>query len=138
VTDLVAGDVLAFRAGLRSALLRVARIDEHRISVAPILVALDNENAEPPGLELVASLPDRHETRQLSKGPTPAWYATTFRPMVFKRVDYRDAGFERIGRTNVRLGDGTIQPRLYLDWALLAQTLRGFIDANQGPVAQSD
>ncbi len=127
VTDLVAGDVLLFRTGERCALLRVARIEDHRLSVAPILVALDYDGAEPPSVERINQLPDQPEARPAIRFTPSPWATTRWRPMVFKRVDYRNAGFVRLGRIERRPGDETLQPQSYGWWAALAEELTRFL-----------
>lgn len=128
VTDLVAGDILLFRVGERCALLRVARIDDHRLSAAPIVVALDFDGAEPPLMERINQLPDRPEPRREIRFTRTPWATIRWRPMVFKRIDYRDAGLRRLGRMDGRPGDEDIQPQTYGWWAALAEELTRFLN----------
>jgi hypothetical protein len=122
VTDLSAGDVLAYRAGDGYALFRVARISESRVAVAPVLVRLRFSGEE---------LPDPRRLRRLRDvrldGPRGAYlpgYLSCCLAMTIKKVDYSDAGFRTIGRIDTaRRGDAERAPGSYVDWRALARSL---------------
>jgi len=130
VTDLVPGDVLSFRVEGRCALLRVARLHESRIAVAPILVVLDFEGTEPPLSKDLSTLADRPEGSPRLLDPPPPWYRTRFHVQVLDKNDYRDTGFERVGRVEARPGDESVPARAYTHWAGLATTLRGWLPSH--------
>ncbi len=124
VTDLVPGDVLAFGAGGRCTLLRVARLEESRIAVTPILVALDFDGTDPPQGAALQALRDRPELRTGLPGPPRRpWDDTRFCVIYLPKADYRDAGFQRAGHIEPRPGDETLPFRTYMGWKLLATTL---------------
>jgi hypothetical protein len=134
VTDLQPGDVLGYQAASRTwALLRVARIDEHRLSVAPILVilAFDGEHI-PPRPEL-DRLPDRTDKPHRIDGTArPPWSTAVWRVTVHRRVDYAGSGLRRIGHTIARRTDPTIACRTYATWDQLVAELAHY-HAHAGP-----
>ncbi|MEU5529427.1 DUF4259 domain-containing protein [Micromonospora chersina] len=136
VTDLQPGDVLSYRASNSNlALLRVARIDDERHSVAPVLVALDLTGTHVPNQPELDSLADKPETPfRLDGSPIPAWASTSWRVAVFERIDYDTAGFQRAGHTIARRDDPAFHTRTYTSWQLLSRDLeRNLTDASAMP-----
>ncbi|WP_406081285.1 DUF4259 domain-containing protein [Micromonospora sp. NBC_00858] len=125
VTDLQPGDVLSHRAANGNlALLRVARIDVERHSVAPVLVALDFTGTSMPTQPELDSLADKPQTPfKLDGRPLPSWASASWLVAVNQRVDYNAAGFHRAGRTIARPGDPTFDTRTYTSWQLLQREL---------------
>jgi len=128
VTDLVPGDVILLRAANRCALLRVARLHQSRIGVIPVLVALDFEGTEPPPPEELRTLPDRPERKPKLLEPRP-WDHIRFSVQSFQKIDYRNAGFERLGRIESRAGDESVPVNIYTHWSGLAVTLKSWLGA---------
>ncbi|WP_319460011.1 DUF4259 domain-containing protein [Micromonospora sp. RTP1Z1] len=136
VTDLQPGDVLSYRAANGNlALLRVARIDDERHSVAPILIALDFTGTRTPPQPELDSLGDKPETPfRLDGSPLPPWASASWRVAAFKRTDYDTAGFQRAGHTIARPGDPAFHTRTYTSWQLLPRELeRNLTDAPATP-----
>ncbi|MEV0158272.1 DUF4259 domain-containing protein [Micromonospora sp. NPDC050686] len=121
VTDLQPGDVLSYCAANGNlALLRVARIDDERHSVAPVLVALDFTGTHMPSQPELDTLADKPEAPfRLDGSPLPPWASASWRVAVFNRMNYDAAGFHRAGRTIARLGDPAFHTRTYTSWQLL-------------------
>ncbi|WP_154937054.1 DUF4259 domain-containing protein [Micromonospora palomenae] len=132
VTDLQPGDVLSYRAANGNlTLLRVARIDDDRHSVAPVLVALDYTGTRLPPQPELDTLADKPETPfRLDGTPLPPWASASWRVATFKRIDYDTAGFERVGPTTARPGDKDFRTPTYTSWQLLPRELeRNLTDA---------
>lgn len=129
VTQLRPGQVLSYRTESGELLLlRVARIDDHRLSVAPILVLLDWFKAKEPAGWRFKSLSDKpSNTRGKSepdrRGSLPPWHSTTFRPMARKGIDYGEAGFAIVRDGVVRRDDERVNASTLLDWESLARHL---------------
>ncbi|PWR10176.1 hypothetical protein DKT68_09880 [Micromonospora acroterricola] len=125
VTDLQPGDVLSYRAANGSlVLLRVARVDDDRHSVAPVLVALDFTGSRMPPQPDLDGLADQPETPfRLDGRQLPSWAFASWRVAVNNRVNYDDAGLERAGSTIARPGDPTFDTRTYTTWQLLQRGL---------------
>lgn len=115
-TDLQAGDVLSFTASNgQMALLRVARVDDHRVGAAPILLWLDWQGH---------SLPPNWRLRRLKTRGMQ-------RPMAYrvarhrkKDPDWRDSGFRLATRIPPRRADKDSQAWLYTTWHALQSDLR--------------
>lgn len=125
-TSLNPGDVLATDVGGQAVLLRVARLDDHRTSLAPILAALDYDGRKVPSSRRLQRLQDRTPVGPRSDpvtGLLPSWHSTTFRVIVHKKVDYADAGFAVIGSTSRRPGDDSLTAQTYCTWAQLRSTI---------------
>lgn len=119
VTDLQAGDVLALTlAGGELALVRVARIDDDRLGVAPVLSLLDWSGRSVPSDHQLRGLQTRY-ARDGSDRPM------TYRPSVHrtKAPDWRDAGFEVVAKEVRQVDDGTVQPWSYCGWDVLASAV---------------
>lgn len=109
------------------ALLRVARIDDHRLSVAPIVVALDFEGTHVPTVGRLRRLRDRTATRprfDTSTGVLSRWTSTPFRVASYRKIDFADAGFEVVASVPSRPGDDSLQAQSYCDWTQFASELR--------------
>lgn len=120
VTTLQAGDVLAYRGSNdQLALFRVARIDDSRTAVAPILVTLDFIGDQTPEPAVLDTLPDRIEPQRRFDGLP--WSTTQFYVQVMRRIDHEAAGFRRIGTAARRAGDNTVFARSYTDWHAMAR-----------------
>lgn len=113
VTDLMSGDVLAFRMpGGRLALFRVARLDPQRVGTAPILRRLDWSKSTMPSRHKLARLKE-----QMDPGPNNS-RKTEFRVAKHRKKDddWRDAGFELVARVDPPRGDVFCAPRSYTTW----------------------
>ncbi|GAB3263669.1 DUF4259 domain-containing protein [Nocardioides dilutus] len=122
VTDLLPGDVLAYRRHPegRYALFRVARIEDGRLGAAPILRQLKWDKASLPADWRLRSLRTLAETK--AGGPEPS---TSFHVARNKKKDpdWRDVGLSRISRVDVAPDDNGYSPRSYCDWRALSRNL---------------
>ena len=122
ITDLEPGDVLAFTASNGSvAVLRVARVDEHRVNVASIIQWLDWDSK---------ALPTARERRRLRvrldrRGPQIAHGPATFRVSKYRKKDpdWREIGLELLERGETRHGDKEATGRSHTAWSGLAANL---------------
>lgn len=122
-TDLRPGDVLSFTASNgEMALLRVLRVDDHRVGSAPIVEWLDWTGR---------SLPAGWRLRRLKARPgnTPALGGPR-RPDTYrvarhrkKDADWQDSGFVLAARVPPRPEDGSAQAWKYLEWRGLSREL---------------
>lgn len=120
-TDLRPGDVLSFTASTGAVtLLRVARIDDHRLGAAPVLEWLDWHGTERPGDRTLRRLRARKVAFPGLGGPAQP---DTYRVARFraKDADWRDAGFVlathvKPARRAARTRDGW-----HLGWSQLVQ-----------------
>ncbi len=122
-TDLQAGDILAFTASNgQMALLRVARVDDHRIGVAPIVEWLDWSGRSMPGTWRLGRLKPRAGNSPALGGPRrPATYRVARHRK--KDADWRDIGFVRAASVPSSPADAGVQAWTYLDWRGLAKDL---------------
>jgi hypothetical protein len=122
-TDLRAGDVLSFTAGNgQLTLLRVARVDDHRVGAAPILEWLDWHGRSLPSEAALGELTARTGTEPaVGDLRRPATYRVARRRK--KDADWGEAGFVLAARTSPRAGDQTVQAWIYLQWTGPAKTL---------------
>jgi hypothetical protein len=115
-TDLRPGDVLSFTASNgQIALLRVARIDDHRIGAARILELLDWSGRSMPALWRLRRFKARQGQHPGLGGP--------LRPETFrvgrhkqKDPDWRASGFSLAAQVPPRTGDDALQAWSYTDW----------------------
>lgn len=129
-TDLEPGDVVGYRSGDSYALFRVARINESRVAVAPVLVALRHDPATLPSPDRLGRLRNRKVPRLVpTKTGLAPWWTTSFHVMVIRKVDYTDAGFWKHGRMPSRRGDADVSPGTYIDWTGLAERLDAWLGA---------
>lgn len=123
VTDLQAGDLLSYRANGAMMLLRVARVDDHRLGAAPILAWLDWAEPSLPDETTLTHLPTRPGHPPLLGGPP--------RPATFhvdrwrkKDPDWRDVGFELVAHIPPRPEDAAQVGWVGLGWEDLAEDLQ--------------
>ncbi len=117
VTDLQPGDVLSFTAHSgRIAVLRVTRINDHRVGAAPIVVLLDWSGPMVP-------TPDQIE--QLESRVGPGGHQATYNVAKHRKKDpdWRDIGFEMIAHVSSRPEDESTKAWTFLDWKNLANSL---------------
>lgn len=120
-TDLRAGDLLSFTASSgQLALLRVARIDDHRLGAAPIVARLDFRGR---------SIPGERRLRRLKVSERDAVLGLR-RPLLYrvarhrkKDPDWRDAGFVLAARLSRQSGDEEAQAWIYSHWSGMAEEL---------------
>lgn len=125
-TSLVPGDVLAYRSSVTDAtlLMRVRRIDVHRLSVAPVVRLLRFRAADVPGERAIGRLDDWPELARAValQNPRPPWSSVQWRVSSYKG-DFGDSGFTVVARIKPRRGDDDATAASLLDWAQLAQML---------------
>ncbi|MEU0564636.1 hypothetical protein ABZ297_04425 [Nonomuraea sp. NPDC005983] len=131
VTDLAPGAVLAYRAPSGGVvLLRVARIDDHRVGCAPIMSIMRFLGDALPSLRDLNRLPDAMAgSSPLGLPISGMMNSTVFRVSVHRRKDpdYRDLGFEVLeGRIDSRPGDERLDARVYTHWQGLATTVKRY------------
>jgi hypothetical protein len=98
-TDLLPGDVLAYRTKLATiVLLRVVDLESNKYWTAPQIAVLDYAGKEIPELDVIERLRDRPP----STVPGPTYRLAGFTPIRLQGHDWRDEGFERIGRIPIR------------------------------------
>lgn len=128
VTDLEPGEVLAFAAAGRYSLFRVVRLNDSRVAVAPILVALAYHGETLPTPAQLRRTRDRRVPQlRPSKSWRAPWWAVSFHVMTIKKVTYGDAGFVKAGRSAGRKRDEGIRPGTYVDWSSLATMLEAWM-----------
>jgi hypothetical protein len=132
-TTLTAGDVLTYRseAAGEVALMRVQRIDAHRLSVAPILRLLKFRGTSCPSDRKISKLKDWPEAPRSTRlqSPQPPWSSVTWRPTAHRGVDFADAGFRVVTNIGTRSGDDVSKADSLLEWPMLAAVLeRNFRD----------
>jgi Domain of unknown function (DUF4259) len=120
-TDLRPGDVLSYTASSGTmSLLRVARVDDHRVGAAPIIEWLDWTGRSLPAGWRLRRLKVRERERTV--GPrTP----DTFRVARHRKKDpdWSDSGFVFAARVPPRPGDEQAKAWSYLTWTGLGTTL---------------
>jgi hypothetical protein len=117
VSGLQPGDVLSFKASSgRIALLRVTRINDHRVGAAPIVEWLDW-----PGL----TVPTPGQIEQLQPRAGGGRHPDTHNVAKYRKKDpdWCDLGFEIAARVRPRPQDETSKAWSYLDWKNLANSL---------------
>lgn len=120
VTDLVPGDVLAFRLpDDRLALFRVARLDQQRVGTAPVVRRLDWAKPKLPSSRRLARLKG-----QPDPGPgNPRATVLRVAKLRKKDDDWRDVGFELVARVEPHRDDASCSPRMFATWDSLRQGL---------------
>jgi hypothetical protein len=125
-TSLVPADVLAYRSSTADEvlLMRVRRIDFHRLSVSPIVRLLRFRGAEVPSDRVIRKVEDWPEPARAValQSPRPPWSSLQWRVSAYKG-DFSDSGFTVVTRTEPRRGDEAATASSLLDWAQLAQML---------------
>lgn len=132
VTSLQAGHVLAYRTkGGQYLLLRVARIETSRVSIAPILVLLDYARSKLPRTAKLNKMPDRPEPPRSYSSLQQPWGITRFHVGVYRKSDpdYAEAGFTKIGTIRPRITDAAVRAGMYTQWSQFGPDLeRWMID----------
>jgi hypothetical protein len=124
ITDLRAGDVLSFvGSNRRIALVRVARIEEERHVVAPILRVLRYSGTTLPSEPEIASLPDRPRVALEPPLPSPPWSSSMWMTEADGEDDYDKVGFRRVTNIGSRPGDENARAWTYGSWHSLATSL---------------
>jgi hypothetical protein len=120
VTDLEPGDVLSFTASNGAvAVLRVARVDEQRVNVAPIVQWLDwDGDAAPAGSEL-----GRLNVRRRRIGALEVERTVRVAKGSVRDPDWHESGFALLERGESRPGDSEETPRSHAVWSGLARIL---------------
>jgi hypothetical protein len=131
VTALGPGDVLAFQSHDRPyLLLRVARLEDSRYGVAPVLILLDFAGPKLPGIAKVARLRDKAEPPRSYAALSQPWGITRYHVGVYKKSDpdYLQAGFSLIGTIQGRDGDQTVRAGSYTTWKLFGPDLESQLE----------
>jgi hypothetical protein len=123
LSGLAAGDVLAFALPRRLALLRVVRVHPHRLGETPVLEELDFDGTEVPARDALERLGARVEDPISVKHPLES--DTRFTAFVNQRIDWQDAGFQKVQAIGGRPGDEQSPiPGNGISWAALAARYR--------------
>lgn len=121
-TDLLPGDVLSFSASTgHLALLRVLRVDEHRVGAAPIVERLDWSGQSVPSGWRLRRLKPRSGTGPMG-GPRRM---ETYRIGRYRKKDedWADVDFTVVARLAPRPEDAGAQPVSYTNWRGVARIL---------------
>lgn len=119
VTELEPGDVLRHTSdGSRLTLWRIAHIDEDRTGMYPVVqqLAWDGSPAQSE-LNALSTLPNL----KVKSKPLTCFQIV---PDGRRAPDWSDAGFDLVGRTPARAGDGAAAPRHFVRWVDLGESLR--------------
>ncbi len=121
-TDLRRGEILTFTAtNGEQALLRVARVAEHRHGSSPVLVRLDWSGRSVPTTRELGRLQVLGQPRSLEVARTPdSFYVARLEQ---DDPDWPDAGFTVAARIPSPASDAQIQVRTHTRWAPLASIL---------------
>jgi hypothetical protein len=123
LSGLAAGDVLALTLPGRVALLRVVRVHAHRLGEAPVLEELDFDGTEVPTRDALERLGPRVKDPIIYKHPLES--DTRFTGFVNQRIDWPDAGFQKVQTIGSRPGDEQAPvPNSGISWAELANRYR--------------
>ena len=123
LSDLAAGDVLALALPQRVALLRVVRVDPHRLGETPVLEELDFDGSEVPTRDVLERLGPRVKDPIIFKHPLES--DTRFTGFVNQRIDWPQAGFQKVQTIGGRPGDEQAPvPGTGVSWAELAARYR--------------
>lgn len=134
ITDLRAGDVLSFvGSNRRIALVRVARIEEDRHVVAPILRVLRYSGTTLPSEAEIASLPDRPRVALEPPLPSPPWSSSMWMAEADGDEDYDKVGFRRVTNIASRPGDDNARAWSYGSWHSLATELERDLASDGDP-----
>jgi len=122
-TDVRAGDVFSFTAQSgQMALLRVTRIDDHRLGVAPILERLDWRGKSLPAESRLRGLKVRRSLRPALGGPMrPETYRVSRDRK--RDQDWSDCGFLKVASLPPRPEDEASRASILTDWTRLARKL---------------
>jgi hypothetical protein len=122
VTILQPGNVLAYRTAAGPyLLLRVARIEDTRYGVAPILILLDFARPKVPSIARIGRIRDRREPPSSYASLQQPWGITRYHVCVYRRSDpdYQQAGFSVMGTVSARAGDQDVKLGMSTQWSLL-------------------
>jgi hypothetical protein len=123
LSGLAAGDVLALALPRRMALLRVVRVHAHRLGEAPVLEELDFDGSDVPTRDALERLGPRVKDPISSKHPLSS--DTRFVGFVNQRIDWQQAGFQKVQTIGGRPGDEqSAVPNSGISWAELADRYR--------------
>ena len=122
-SGLAAGDVLALALPHRVALLRVVCVHSHRRGENAVLEELDFQGTEVPSRDALERLPSQ------TKDPITFMHVlspdTRFFAFVMQRIDWPQAGFQRVQTISPRAGDEEAPlPSSGISWAELAARFR--------------
>jgi Domain of unknown function (DUF4259) len=131
-TDLQPGDVLSFTASNgQMALLRIARIDPHRVGVAPIAEWLDwTGTALPAPWRLKRLKPRSFKVTPTGTAIRPATYRISRHRK--KDPDWKDTGFKIKTRLSTRPGDKRTEAWIYCAWTALASDMEQTLVTGKG------
>jgi len=120
---LAAGDVLALPLPRRVALLRVVRVRAHRLGETPVLEELDFDGSEVPTGDAIERLAPRVKDPITFMHPLSS--DTRFTAFVNQRIDWQQAGFQKVQTIAGRPGDEhAAMPSTGISWAELADRYR--------------
>jgi len=120
---LAAGDVLALTLPRRVALLRVVRVRAHRLGETPVLEELDFDGSEVPTGDAIERLAPRVKDPITFMHPLSS--DTRFTAFVNQRIDWQQAGFQKVQTIAGRPGDEhAAMPSTGISWAELADRYR--------------
>ena len=123
LSGLAAGDVLALALPRRLALLRVVRVRAHRLGETPVLEELDFDGTEVPARDVLERLGPRVNDPITFMHPLSS--DTRFFAFVNQRIDWQDAGFQKVQTIGARPGDEqSAMPSTGISWAALAERYR--------------
>ena len=123
LSGLAAGDVLALALPRRVALLRVVRVRRHRLGESPILEELDFDGPEVPARDALERLGPRVDDPITFMDPLAS--DNRFVAFVNQRIDWQQAGFQKVETIGPRPGDDQAPvPGTGISWAELAQSYR--------------
>jgi hypothetical protein len=123
LSGLAAGDVLALALPRRVALLRVVRVRPHRLGEEPVLEELDFDGTEVPTRDALERLGPRVKDPISFKHPLES--DTRFTGFVNQRIDWQQAGFQKVQTIGGRPGDEQApRPNSGISWAELADRYR--------------
>jgi hypothetical protein len=123
LSGLAGGDVLAFVLPRRLALLRVVRVRAHRVGESPVLEELDFDGTEVPARDALERLGPRVNDPITFMHPLSS--DTRFFAFVNQRIDWQQAGFQKVQTIGSRPGDEEAAlPGTGMSWAELAARYR--------------
>ncbi|TCJ30786.1 hypothetical protein [Nocardioides jejuensis] len=123
VTELAAGDVLAFETAGTLRLLRVLRIDDHRVGIAPIVGWLDWAGNRVPSERKIRKLKVRmraHDGLRSTQARSDTYRVARHRK---KDPDWAGLGFKVVAHLRPRPEDTRAEAWSYTAWTGLARIL---------------
>jgi hypothetical protein len=123
LSGLAAGDVLSLALPGRVALLRVVRVHPHRLGETPVLEELDFDGSEVPARDALERLGPKINDPISFKHPLES--DNRFSAFVMQRIDWQQAGFQKVQTIGGRPGDEESRiPGSGISWAALAERYR--------------